>query len=190
NKIITTGEGGMCLTNDPELAEKMKILRDHGMNPKRRYWHEVVGFNYRMTNLQAALGVAQLKKIDYFISRKRKIAETYNSLFEGVEAVIRPPEMPWAKNVYWLYSVLIDHSKTNTDRDKLMEMLSKKGIETRPLFYPIHEMPPYRNYSQGRCPVAERLSRIGLSLPSSAKLTGEEIEFIANTVVKSLQASI
>jgi perosamine synthetase len=181
------GEGGMCLTNDPEPAEKMKILRDHGMNPKKRYWHEVVGFNYRMTNLQAALGVAQLKKIDYFISKRRKIAKTYNSLFEGIKAIICPPEMPWAKNVYWLYSILIDHSKTNTDRDKLMETLGQKGVETRPLFYPIHEMPPYRTYSQGRCPVAERVSRSGISLPSSAKLTDGEMEFIANVIIKLLQ---
>jgi perosamine synthetase len=188
NKIITTGEGGICLTNDPELAEKIRILRDHGMNPKKRYWHEVVGFNYRMTNLQAALGVAQLEKIDYFVARKRKITEIYNSLFENVEAVIRPPEMPWAKNVYWLYSILIDRSKTNMDRDKLMEMLSQTGIETRPLFYPIHEMPPYRSYSQSRYPVAERISRIGLSLPSSVKLTDTNIEFIANLIIRLLQA--
>jgi perosamine synthetase len=186
NKIITTGEGGMCLTNDPKLAEKIKILRDHGMNPKRRYWHEVVGFNYRMTNLQAALGVAQLKKIDYFVSRKRKIAETYNSFFEGIETIMRPPEMPWAKNVYWLYSVLISHLNANIGRDELIEMLGQKGIETRPLFYPIHEMPPYKNYLKSKCPVAERISRIGLSLPSSVKLTRKKIEFIANTVIKSL----
>ena len=191
NKIITTGEGGMCLTNDQKLAEKMKILRDHGMDPKRRYWHEVIGFNYRMTNLQAALGVAQLKKIDYFISKKRKIAKTYNSLFEGIDKVVCPPEMPWAKSVYWLYSILINYSKTSiNNRDKLMEMLAQRGIETRPLFYPIHEMPPYKKYSQGRCPVAEKISRKGLSLPSSTKLTDEEVRFIANATIKSLQASI
>jgi len=152
NKIITTGEGEMCLTNDPNLAERIKILRDHGMNPKRRYWHEVVGFNYRMTNLQAALGVAQLKKIDYFVLKKRKIAEAYNSLFESVNAVTRPPEMPWAKNIYWLYSILVDSSKTNVNRDKLMEMLGQKGIETRPLFYPIHEMPLQKNIRKADAP--------------------------------------
>uniref|UniRef100_A0A7J3SJV7 DegT/DnrJ/EryC1/StrS family aminotransferase n=1 Tax=Fervidicoccus fontis TaxID=683846 RepID=A0A7J3SJV7_9CREN len=187
NKIITTGEGGMCLTNDQNLAKKMRILRDHGMDPKRKYWHDVVGFNYRMTNLQAALGVAQLEKIEYFISRKREVAELYNDLFKGFEEIICPPEMPWAKNVYWLYSILIDNSKTNIGRDKLMKALEKERVETRPLFYPIHEMPPYKKYSHGGCPVAEKISRMGLSLPSSAKLQDEEVRLIIDIIIKSLR---
>ncbi|NIU83251.1 MAG: aminotransferase DegT, partial [Candidatus Thorarchaeota archaeon] len=98
-------EGGMCLTNDEELAEKIRILRDHGMRPEKKYWHEVVGFNYRMTNLQAALGVAQLRNISTFIRRKREIVKMYNSLLKDSEGITLPPEMPWAKNVYWLYSM-------------------------------------------------------------------------------------
>lgn len=97
NKIITTGEGGMCLTNREELAEKMRILRDHGMNPKKKYWHDIIGFNYRMTNLQAALGAAQLKKIDQLISKKRQTATAYNKLLQDLPTVRRAPEMPWRK---------------------------------------------------------------------------------------------
>ena len=107
NKIITTGEGGICLTDDEVLAEKMRIIRDHGMSLQKRYWHEVIGFNYRMTNLQAAIGVAQLGKIDYFINKKRETARMYNQLLNNNSKIVLPPEMPWAKNVYWMYSILM-----------------------------------------------------------------------------------
>jgi perosamine synthetase len=183
NKIITTGEGGMCLTNDEELAGKMRILRDHGMKPDKRYWHEVVGFNYRMTNLQAALGVAQLEKIDVFIRRKREIAETYNSLLEDVKGVTLPPEMPWAKNVYWLYSILVDEKEFGISRDKLMIDLAKNGVEARRFFYPIHTMPLYSKYACGDTfDVADRLSSCGINLPSSVKLKKEEIGEITQLV--------
>ena len=97
NKIITTGEGGICLTDDEVLAEKMRIIRDHGMSLQKRYWHEVIGFNYRMTNLQAAIGVAQLGKIDYFINKKRETARMYNQLLNNNGKIVLPPEMPWQK---------------------------------------------------------------------------------------------
>jgi len=184
NKIITTGEGGMCLTNNKELAEKMRILRDHGMNPNRRYWYNVIGFNYRMTNLQAAVGVAQLKKLDEFIEKKRKIARWYeNSLREFDEngTVRLHPEMPWAKCVYWMYSVLINE-KFGISRDELMKKLEEKGIETRPFFYPIHVLPPYRNNKKFL--IAEELSLKGVNLPSSVKLKREDIECICEMIKK------
>jgi len=186
NKIITTGEGGMCLTNDEELADKMRILRDHGMRPERRYWHEIIGFNYRMTNLQAALGVAQLEKIDVFIKRKREIAETYNSLLKDVKGIALPPEMPWAKNVYWLYSILVDEKESGISRDKLMINLAENGFETRRFFYPIHTMPPYKKYAGDDFHVAERLSSCGINLPSGIKLTKEEIEDIAQLILNAI----
>jgi len=183
NKIITTGEGGMCLTNDSKLAEKMRFLRDHGMRPERRYWHEVIGFNYRMTNLQAALGVAQLEKINDFIKKKREIAEIYNSQLKNIEGVILPPEMPWAKNVYWMYSILISEENYGLNRDGLMKKLAEKGVETRRFFYPLHMMPPYRKYVKN-CTfhVAERLSSCGINLPSSVKLTKDDIEKIIQVI--------
>ena len=124
NKIITTGEGGMCLTDDASVSRKMKILRDHGMNPDRRYWHDIIGFNYRMTNLQAALGVAQLQKIDRLINKKRTIANNYEKLMKDLPSVTPAPEMPWAKSVYWLYSVLVNASI----RDTIITNLEKKVL--------------------------------------------------------------
>jgi perosamine synthetase len=185
NKIITTGEGGICLTNNEDLAQKMKMFRDHGMDTQRRYWHTVVGFNYRMTNLQAAIGVAQLEKIDKFIEKKRKIAKTYNSSLESIQGVTLAPEMPWAKNVYWLYSILIDAKKYGINRDKLIEKLAEKGIETRQFFYPMHIMPPYKKYAINcHFPIAEKLSANGINLPSSVKLKEEEMHNIAQLIGK------
>lgn len=181
NKIITTGEGGMCLTNDEELADKMSILRDHGMNPHKKYWHDVIGFNYRMTNLQAALGLAQLSKIDKIIKKKRAISHKYTSFFEDVENIITPPEMPWAKNIFWLYSILV----RKKDRDEILLKMHERGIETRPLFYPIHTMPPYQDSEL--YPVAETLSKSGLSLPSSTKLKEEQIYKVAQNLIDLLK---
>jgi len=186
NKIITTGEGGMCLTNDAELAEKMKILRDHGMNPIKRYWHDVVGFNYRMTNLQAALGVAQLAKIDKFIEKKRIIAKVYAEELSSIDGITLHPEMPWAKCVYWLYSILIDDRKLGISRDELAHSLKNDGIETRSFFYALHEMPPYQEYARGSYAVSSDLSRKGLNLPSSVKLTEEDIIYIVRRIKKRL----
>jgi perosamine synthetase len=180
NKIITTGEGGMCLTDDEDLAQKMRVLRDHGMNIEKKYWHEVVGFNYRMTNLQAALGVAQLEKIDSLIERKRRIAKRYKSLLKDVEGIVLHPEMSWTKSVYWLYSVLIDNRGYGMSRDELMNKLEKNGVETRRFFYPLHLMPPYKKYAAScHLPVAEKLSSSGINLPSGVKLKEEEIHKVA-----------
>lgn len=180
NKIITTGEGGMCLTNDEGLEEKMRILRDHGMNPYKKYWHDIIGFNYRMTNLQAALGVAQLKKIDLLIARKRQIAMIYKKLLQCLSAVIPAPEMPWAKNVYWMYSILVKE----VFRDKIIKYLDKCGIEARPFFYPIHTLPPYKSSLKLR--VAERLSAMGLNLPSGPRLSENQIEEVVGSLIKGL----
>lgn len=177
NKIITTGEGGMLTTNDFSLAEKARFLKDHGMSRRKRYWHPRVGFNYRMTNLQAALGVAQLERIDRVVDKKRKNARLYNSLLEGVPGVSLPPEAPWAKNVYWLHTILIEN-RAKKHRDKIVEELGRRGIETRPVFYPISHMPPYRNGTNPRFPIAEKIAKGGLSLPSSPLLKAEQIHLI------------
>lgn len=187
NKIITTGEGGMCLTNDEKLAQKMRILKDHGMNLNKKYWYDVIGFNYRMTNMQAAIGVAQLKKLDKFIKNKREIANWYSSglkEIEGKKFIKLPVEMPWAKNVYWMYSVLIKNG-FKMDRDKLMEKLKEKDIETRPFFYPIHIMPLYSKGGK-KFLVAEEISKKGLNLPSSVKLSAKEVKSICQ-VIKEIQ---
>jgi perosamine synthetase len=180
NKIITTGEGGMCLTNDKKLAEKMRILRDHGMSPNKRYWHDVIGFNYRMTNMQAAVGVAQLKKIDKFMEEKRQIARWYS---EGLKDLAENsliklhPEMKWAKCVYWMYSILIENG-FGMSRNELMRRLMENGVDSRPFFYPIHVMPPYEKEKKDYFPIAEDLSKQGLNLPSSTRLSREEVNII------------
>ena len=183
NKIITTGEGGMCITNNEELAEKMRVLRDHGMSRERKYWHEVVGFNYRMTNLQAAVGVAQLKKLDEFIKKKRQIAKWYSEELKELEekGLVRlHPEMKWAKCVYWMYSMLIE-DKAKVSRNELMKKLKNMGIETRPFFVPMHLLPMYN--SGERLPIAEDLAERGLNLPSGASLKREQIEFICMNLI-------
>ncbi len=187
NKIITTGEGGMCLTNNEELGEKMRILRDHGMNPNKRYWYDTIGFNYRMTNLQAAVGVAQLRKLDEFVDKKRQIARCYSEelkYLEEKELIRLNTEMPWAKCVYWMYCILIE-DKFGLSRDDLMKKLEEKGTDTRPFFYPMHVMPPHRNNE--RFPVAEETAKKGINLPSAVGLKEEEIKFICNEIKKEVE---
>ena len=182
NKIITTGEGGMCITDNEKLAEKMKILRDHGMSPKRKYWHEVIGFNYRMTNLQAAIGVAQLKKLDKFIEKKRQIAKWYSKELRELEEcglIKLHPEMKWAKCVFWLYSILIE-PKAKINRDELMKNLEQYKIESRPFFTPMHLLPMYK--TNEKLLIAENLAKKGINLPSSITLTKRNISFICEII--------
>jgi perosamine synthetase len=181
NKIITTGEGGMCLTNDNELAEKMRLLRDHGMSKKIKYWHDVVGFNYRMTNLQAALGVAQLKRLSFLISKKRQIAQEYENLLKGFNNVVPAKEMEWAKSVYWLYSILVKREL----RDRIISDLGRKGIDTRPFFFPIHVLPPYKENAE--LPVAEKLSAAGINLPSGPQLSRHQIQEVVESLGEALE---
>jgi len=180
NKIITTGEGGMIVTDNNDLAEKIRILRDHGMDPNRRYWHSILGYNYRMTNIQAALGVAQMERIDQIVEQKRRNAILYNKGFQDIPGITLPPEAAWAKNIYWLYSILIDEEEFGMSSKKLRSQLKERGIETRSLFTPAHQQPIY-NTGQS-LPVCEMLSRCGLSLPSSVNLNGNEIERITGEI--------
>lgn len=182
NKIITTGEGGMCLTNDPDLAEKMRLLNNHGMRPERRYWHEVVGYSFRMTNLQAGIGLAQLEKLDSFIEKKRKIAFMYASRLRELEdegLIKLQCEAPWAKSIYWVYCLLVNNSSAIT-RDILAAELGKRGIETRRFFHPMHSLPPY--FTSEKFVVSEYLSEVGINLPSSTKMEMSDVDFIVDEV--------
>ncbi len=184
NKIITTGEGGMVVTDNAELAYKVRLLKGQGMDPERRYWFPLIGYNYRMTNIQAAIGLAQLERLDWFIERRREVARQYDCLFKEIP-VITPAEAAWAKNVYWLYSICLPEEY---DRDLLIAQLSEEGIETRPFFYPLHEMPPYLDQNKtATCPTATRLAARGLSLPSSATLSEEDITRIVSVIRTSLE---
>jgi perosamine synthetase len=183
NKIITTGEGGMIVTNRKEWAEKAKWLRDHGMSQNQKYYHPVIGYNYRLTNLQAALGLAQFEQIDYIIKRKREIASWYKEGLAEIEGITFPKEAPWAFSVYWMFNLFVEDT-FGLSRDQLAKELSKAGIETRPLFHPIHLMPPYQYANKNKMPVSVELSRKGLSLPSSPRLKPGEITRICRAIKK------
>jgi len=185
NKIITTGEGGMIVTNDDEIAEKARLLKDLAHSKEKRFLHNFIGFNYRMTNLQAAVGVAQLEKIEKFVRMRRNNAMLYNSLLGNIKGITLPVEEEWAKNVYWMYSILIEDD-FGIDRDELRIQLKKNGIETRTFFIPMHQQPIFKKMglSEGNCPVADELSRKGLYLPSSSSLTEKDIRFVCQNIKK------
>ena len=180
NKIITTGEGGMCLTNSNELDYKIRTLKNQGIAPdsNNHYWHETIGFNYRMTNVAAALGVAQLERIDSLIGKRRQAAASYNNLLGNVKGIVTAPEMKWAKSVFWVYSVLTEK------RDKMIDALAHAGIETRPFFYPINELPPYKTGS--RFEISSYLSKKGINLPSGSRLTAKQIMEVCNKMKSAL----
>lgn len=187
NKLITTGEGGMVVAKSPEVMAKIAKLRDHGMDPTRRYWHDVVGYNYRMTNLQAAIGVAQLERIGQFIAKKQNIGRRYERLLSNTAGIWMPQSLPNAESVCWLFTVACDRTLTGVSRDDLMARLMEAGIESRPVFYPMHCMPPYQALSQGRSfPAADFLSECGLSLPSAVNMTDGEIDYVVAIVKRSI----
>ncbi|MCE9591589.1 MAG: DegT/DnrJ/EryC1/StrS family aminotransferase [Planctomycetes bacterium] len=179
NKIITTGEGGMITANDDALVARARFLRDHAMSPEKRYWHPEVGYNYRLTNVQAAMGLAQMEQIDWIISRKREIARRYNTLLAGVPGVVLPPEGPGVEPVYWMYSILVTRDFP-IGRDALREKLKSSGIDSRPFFYPVHTLPPYADGQS--LPVSERISSQGVNLPCGPRLTDDDIRRVAEVI--------
>jgi perosamine synthetase len=184
NKIVTTGEGGIVVTGDAELAERVRLLRGQGQDPGRRYWFPVVGFNYRMTNVAAAIGLAQLERIDWHLDRRREIAGWYRDLLEGEAAIEFSPEAEWAESSYWMSCVLL---ASGIDRDAVAAALAADGVETRPFFYPAHVLPPYEERARGRTfPVADDLAPRGLNLPSSAVLDRDDVEYVCAALAASV----
>jgi perosamine synthetase len=180
NKIITTGEGGMCTTDDAVLADRMRLLRGHGMDPDRRYWHGVIGYNYRMTNLQAAVGVAQLPCLDAWIEKRRWVSSRYRELLASLSNLLYfLEEPPGTRSACWMSVLML---KDPNCREQLLDYLCGQGIETRPLFWPVHQMPPYKNGSTVFLPVTEDLSRRGVMLPSHTKLSDEDLKTICNSL--------
>lgn len=172
NKIVTTGEGGMVITTDPALAERARFLRDKAMDLKRRYWRPEVGFNYRMTNIQAAIGCAQMERIDEILASKRRIAQQYAEELSEVPGLTLAQCASWAESVFWMYSVLVEDGY-GVERDQVMAELRALGIDTRPFFVPIHHLQPYR--SAVTLPVSKRLAARSINLPSGLGLTEEEV---------------
>lgn len=184
NKIITCGEGGMVVTNDQGLAQAAADLRNLAFSRERRFLHLELGFNYRMTNVQAAIGLAQFEKIDELVERRRKHARQYNELLSKVPGLTLPVEKKGAKNVYWMYALLVEDD-FGLGRDELMQALQQEGIETRTFFIPMHQQPALCDMGlfQGETyPVAEELARRGLYLPSGSGLTELEIEYVCRAL--------
>jgi perosamine synthetase len=185
NKIVTTGEGGMLTTDDDALADKMRLLRGQGMDPKRRYWFPVIGYNYRMTNIQAAIGLGQMEQIDEKLSKRRTIGTWYNNeLAHLSEEIELPYEETGSRHSYWMYNIFL---KTGSEqrRDMVMKIMDQAGIETRPVFYPMHVMPPYAETTQ--YPVADSWACRGINLPTHEGLTESCIKRIANHLNQAIR---
>ena len=185
NKILTTGEGGMCVTNNFGFSEKMRKLRNHAFEVPR-FIHNEIGFNYRLTNLQAAIGVAQVENVETLVEARRNVGIRYNKELSGIKGLILPVEKPYAKNVYWMYGVVLSDDISLT-KEEVMQKLREEGIDTRSFFIPMHEQPAYVNKTienspdcSGNFEVAEKISKRGFYLPSSSNLTDEEIQFVCN----------
>lgn len=185
NKLLSTGEGGMVTTNDGPLAQRLRILRDHGMNPEKRYWHEVAGLNYRMTNIQAAIGVSQLKVFDeFYATRQQQEAQYYARLSEH-KSIIFKETLHGAQPVNWLMSIIVDSDNKAISNLSLQEALRENGIDSRPFFYPLHIQPPYRD-DRDILQRTTSLANRGLSLPTYVGLTEQQIDFICDVIAQHL----
>jgi perosamine synthetase len=188
NKLITTGEGGMVLTSDPGYAERARSLRNLCFRPERRFYHTELGYNYRLTNLQAALGLAQLERFDEIVAKKRWMGQAYTERLKDIPFLQLPVEEPWAKNVYWMYGVVLDGA-AGMDAAEFARRLRALEVETRPFFLGMHEQPVFlqRGLFQGEhYPVVERIARQGLYLPSGLALTESQLDQVCGAVRKEL----
>lgn len=185
NKHVTTGEGGMIVTDSDDLAEKCNGLRNLCFIPERRFVHEQLGWNMRMTNMQAALGVAQLERLDEFINRKRRMGGLYQNLLSDVPGIqLQLPVTEYAENIYWVFGIVLDDA-VGFDAKEAMHRLATRGIGTRPFFWPMHEQPVFRRmglFANVSCPVSERLARRGFYVPSGMALTESQIHEVAEAV--------
>lgn len=182
NKTITCGEGGMVVTNNNELSDKIRRLKSQGLSKTREYFHDLVGYNYRMTNIAAAIGLAQLEKADQIIAKKRQIANFYRSEFSRSKELQFYPELQDVFNSYWMCSLLFESEEL---KNRIRKCLDDNGVETRPLFCPAHLMPIYGNLG-GVFDVASDISSRGINLPSGAGLTEEELKYITKIILENL----
>jgi perosamine synthetase len=184
NKIVTTGEGGMITTDDDSLAARLRLFRGQGMDPKRRYWFPVIGYNYRMTNIQAALGLAQMETVQTAIADRDRLARWYDAALEPLaKHLVLPKQQEWARQVFWMYTVYL-RKGGEQQRDEVMNRLDAAGIETRPVFYPMHVLPPYLENSS--FPVADTWAQRGINLPTHQDLTEADVRRIAGALSDAL----
>lgn len=187
NKIVTTGEGGVVVTNRPDVAETVRLLKGQGMDPKRRYWFPVIGYNYRMTNIEAAIGLAQLERFDQLVAARTVLAERYaqglGALADRIEHIEVEPNV---KTVPWLQNVYLKDADTGR-RDRVMALLKERGVDSRPVFYPMHVLPAF--FSDAPFPVADDWSARGLSLPLHTALTLEDVDYVCEAVSEAIAAA-
>jgi len=184
NKIVTTGEGGMLVTNNKKVYETAKLYRDQGKDTRiHPYFHPVIGYNYAMTNLQAAVGIGQLRRLKTFVKQKRQIAQTYTEFLQDIPGISFQQEADYTQSNYWMFSILVDKNKFGRSRDELIRYLKTKNIETRPFFYPLPLLPPYKktNRSSG-FPVTSKIASRGINLPTYASLKTSEIQYITDCI--------
>jgi len=184
NKLITTGEGGMVLTNDSSIAEHLRSLRNMSYRLDRRFWHTELGHNFRMTNMQAAVGLGQAERVDEIVERKRWMGKSYTERLTGIPGLKLPIEQPWAKHVYWMYAVELEDS-AGLDATQFAEKLLERGVQTRPFFVGMHDQPALRDrglFEGEQYPVTDRISRQGLYLPSGMALSESQLGQVCEAV--------
>jgi len=189
NKIVTSGEGGAITVDDRELEERIRLLRGQGMDPARRYYFPIVGYNYRLTNVACAILCAQLERFPELIAGRQRIFDGYRRRLEGVAGIGFQPVATWATPAPWLFCITVDSERLGCSRDELAAVLDRAGIETRPFFRPLHTMPPYSNGTWTNLEVTERVAASGLNLPTSTMVRDPELDRIADAIGSLAQAS-
>jgi perosamine synthetase len=185
NKTLTCGEGGALTINDPDLEYRIRMLRGQGMDPKRRYFFPIIGYNYRLTNVACAILCAQLERREVIIQRRREIFRTYTEALSGISGIGMQPVAPWAKVSPWLFCITVDPVEYGHSRDELMGLLAEHGVDTRPFFIPLHTLPPYREGSQARqelLPITDSLGARGMNLPTFNQITEEQIGTVTDLI--------
>jgi perosamine synthetase len=183
NKMLTTGEGGMVTTNDDGLAERIRLLKNQGMTQERRYWHPVVGYNYRLTNIQAAIGLAQVERLDSLLACHREVAGWYQEELKNVHGLSWQEERDWAKHAWWQFVVVVDE-RFAEDRDAVLARLQESGIDARRIYYPMHQQPIFQPFLTGEhYPVADRVAARAVCLPTWAGLSREDVRFVCQCLI-------
>lgn len=187
NKILTTGEGGMCTTDNKDIADEIKRLRNHAFDLPR-FIHNEIGFNYRLTNIQAGIGLAQVENADMLVEARRSVGIRYNKRLKGFKGLILPIEKSYAKNVYWMYGIVLS-DEVKYSKEEVMQKLKDLGVETRSFFIPMHRQPAYINKvvenvpdCKGNFPISDKISQRGFYLPSFSNISNEEIEYVCKTL--------
>lgn len=185
NKVFTCGEGGAITLNDDNLVLRARTLRGQGVDPDRRYYFPIVGYNFRLTNVAAAMLCAQIERYQDILKRRQEIFDLYEETLSGCRGVGFQPVADWAKRTPWLFSITIDPLEFGCSRDELAEMLLENGVDTRPFFYPLHKLPPYREGHAGKEPlvVTERLAETGLNLPTYTTMSDDHVETVCRQIL-------